>query len=540
MASRLELHLLGDFRAAIDGKDVPPESWRQRRAASLVKLLALAPRHRLPRDEVIEALWPGMSPVSGATNVRKAVHLARRTLGERAIAVGSGALELWPAGELAIDVEDFEAASAAALESGEARALLDAIDRYPGDLLPDDRFEPWSDDRRRELRERFLMVLRRAGLWQRVADLEPTDEVAHRELMRAHLATGNRQAAIRQFERLRDVLREELGVGPDPLSVEVYERVLASEGREAPTAAERARALLAWGLIHWKRRDLEEAERTAIEARALAVDAGLGAQVGEASMLLASIGMARGRWRNFLRDELVETVRRTPDLAPFVFDSNLCFTEFCLYLPAGTDEMAQFASELRHAAASTGSKRGLALAALVQGETELLTGRLPEAEVSLNLALDLYRDSATDSGQSMALERLAEVATARGRRWQARRLLERALRLAADDPLGSHLLVKIRGAMVEAAPDVPSAAAVAAEGDRALHGSDVCEQCSMSFRVAAASAFSRAGDVTSARRHLDEAERISEMWQGGPWPELVRAARSELEERPRPDADPTR
>src|SRR4029078_8241707 len=140
----------------------------------------------------------------------------------------------------------------------------------------------------------------------------------------------NRQAAIRQFERLREVLREELGVGPDPLSVALYEQVLASEGREAPTAAERARALLAWGMIHWKRNDLEEAERTALEARALAVDAGLGAQVGEEGSLWASIGAARGQWRNFLRDDLLATVRVTPDVAPFVFDSNLCFTEFCL------------------------------------------------------------------------------------------------------------------------------------------------------------------------------------------------------------------
>src|SRR4029079_19055209 len=94
----------------------------------------------------------------------------------------------------------------------------------------------------------------------------------------------------------------------DAQSVELYEKVLASEGREAPTPAERARALLAWGMIHWKRRDLEEAERTALEARALAVDAGLGAQVGEASSLLASIGIARGNWRHLLRDQLLQEV----------------------------------------------------------------------------------------------------------------------------------------------------------------------------------------------------------------------------------------
>lgn len=530
MAARLDLRLLGEFRAEIDGRVVPSDAWRQGRAASLVKLLALSPRYRLSRDRVIEALWPGVSPDAGGTNVRKAVHFARRALGgEQAIAVRAGSVELWPTGQVTTDVERFEGASARAFSSHDSEAFRQAAKLYPDDLLSDDPAEPWCEDRRRALRETYQNVLRRAGMWSRLLEVDPTDEEAHRELMRAHLDAGNRQAAIRQFERLREVLREELGVGPDPLSVALYEKVLAREGQEAPTAAERARALLAWGLIHWKRHDLEEAERTALEARALAVDAGLGAQVGEASMLLASIGHARGKWRNFLRDEIVETVRRTPDFAPFVFDSNLCFTEFCLYLPNGTTEMARFAVELHDAAASAGSTRALALAALILGETQLLAGRPDEAEETLRRAVDLHRETKTDSGQSMSLERLAEVSMALGQRWKARRLLLSALRLAEGDPLGSHLLVKIHGAMVEAASDPEEATTVAAEGERVLAQGDVCEQCSMSFRIAASNAFSRAGDVTSARRHLDEAARISEMWQGGPWPAAVHEARGHLE-----------
>jgi DNA-binding SARP family transcriptional activator len=529
MGAQFGLRLLGEFRATIDGRGLPPDVWRQRRAADLVKLLALSPRHRLTRDEVIEALWPGISPEAGAANVRKAVHFARRALGEEAVSLRGGLLELWPGGEVTTDVEHFESQSAAAIEARDTAALAEAAALYAGELLPDDRSEPWTEERRRALYERYLEVLRRGGMWQRLVDVEPTDEEAHRELMRSHLEAGNRRAAIRQFERLRDVLREELGVGPDPLSVEVYEHVLASEGRDAPTAAERARALLAWGLIHWKRQDFEEAERTALEARALAVDAGLGTQVGEASMLLASIGMAKGDWRNSLRDELVETVRRTPDLAPFVFDSNLCFTEFCLYLPDGTREMAAFASELSEAAAGAASTRAAALAALVQGETELLEGRVSEAEDTLRRAADLHRASATNSGEAVSLERLAEASTARGQRWKARRLLQSAMRLVEDDPLGSHVLVKIHGAMVEAAGTAAEAASLAREGEQALSNREVCEQCSMSFRMAAANAYTRAGDLTSARRHLEEAARVSEMWQGGPWPAAVRDARHDLE-----------
>ena len=529
MDARLELRLLGDFQISIDSSAVPRDAWRQGRAASLVKLLALSPRKRLTRDKVIDALWPAVAPDAGATNVRKAVHFARRALGrEDAIGVRSGSIELWPIGTVATDVDRFEAASATALSTRDPAAFIEAAALYPGDLLPDDTSEPWSEDRRRALHETYLAVLRGAGMWSRVLDLDPTDEEAHRELMRGYLDAGNRRAAIGQFERLREVLREELGVGPDPESVELYEKVLAREGQDAPTAAERARALLAWGMIHWKRNDLDEAERTAQEARALAVDAGLGPQVGEASSLLASIGVARGQWRNFLRDELLETVRRTPDVAPFVFDSNLCFTEFCLYLPNGTTEMATFAAELADAAASTGSARAAALAALVLGETQLLDGRLDEAETTLRAAADLHRGTRTNSGESVSLERLAEVSTAQGQRPKARRLLESALRLADGDPLGSHILVKIQGAMVEAAATPEEAAAAAAAGERLLSDSDVCQQCSMSFRVAAANAYAGVGDVANARRQLDEASRVSEMWQGGPWVEAVRAARDNV------------
>lgn len=530
MSGRLELRLLGEFRAEIDGHAVPPGAWRHGRAASLVKLLALAARHRLTRDEVIEALWPNASPDAGGTNVRKAVHFARRALGgEDTVGVRAGLIELWPAGEMATDVERFESASAAAFATHNGETFHLAAELYSEDLLPDDRAEQWSEDRRSALRDTYLDVLRGAGMWSRLLEVDRADEEAHRELMRAYLDAGNRQAAIRQFERLREVLREELGIGPDSLSVALYERVLEREGRDAPTAAERARALLAWGLIHWKRRDLEEAERTALEARALAVDAGLGAQVGEASSLLASIGVARGEWRNFLRDEMVETVRRNPDLAPFVFDSNLCFTEFCLYLPQGIEEMAEFAVELHDAALSTGSMRALALAALVLGETQLLAGRLAEAEATLTSAVELYQRAHTRSGQSVALERLAEVSVASGQRWKARRLLHKALRLAEGDALGQHLLVKIHGAMVEAASHRDEAAAVAAEGEHVLAEAEVCEQCSMSFRVAASTAFAHAGDVPKARRHLDEAARISEMWQGGSWPAAVHEAEASLQ-----------
>lgn len=46
----LRIQLLGGFRVTVGDRLVPDEAWSLRKAASLLKLLALAPGHRLHRD----------------------------------------------------------------------------------------------------------------------------------------------------------------------------------------------------------------------------------------------------------------------------------------------------------------------------------------------------------------------------------------------------------------------------------------------------------------------------------------------------------
>jgi uncharacterized membrane protein (DUF2068 family) len=47
--------LLGGFSAVVDGEPVPESAWRLKKARELVKLLALAPDHRLHREQVMRA-----------------------------------------------------------------------------------------------------------------------------------------------------------------------------------------------------------------------------------------------------------------------------------------------------------------------------------------------------------------------------------------------------------------------------------------------------------------------------------------------------
>jgi DNA-binding SARP family transcriptional activator len=56
--------LLGGFAAAVDGEPVPQTAWRLRKARELVKLLALAPGHRVHREQAMDALWGDRDPAA--------------------------------------------------------------------------------------------------------------------------------------------------------------------------------------------------------------------------------------------------------------------------------------------------------------------------------------------------------------------------------------------------------------------------------------------------------------------------------------------
>src|SRR5947209_3683928 len=196
---RLQVRLLGHFEVLVDSRTVPADAWAQRRAADLVKLLALAPGHRVPRDQVLEMLWPRLGADAAAANLHKAASYARSALGDRAaVVLRGGVVELAPGAEVSTDVERFELGDDSA---------------YGGELLPDELYEEWTLGPRGRLRERRRAVMRSQGRWEEVLREDAADEEAHRALMRRWVASGDRPAAARQFRLLRDELAR-LGAEP--------------------------------------------------------------------------------------------------------------------------------------------------------------------------------------------------------------------------------------------------------------------------------------------------------------------------------------
>jgi DNA-binding SARP family transcriptional activator len=143
VGAELRIWLLGGFSAAVDGTPVAEESWRRAKAKALVKLLALARGKRLHREQLMDVLWPDLVPEAAAAILRKAVFFARRALAPEHLRLRDEMLRLG-APHLWIDVDAFEVAA----EAGDLRV---AVELYAGDLLPEDRFEPWTEERREQL-----------------------------------------------------------------------------------------------------------------------------------------------------------------------------------------------------------------------------------------------------------------------------------------------------------------------------------------------------------------------------------------------------
>ncbi len=153
------ISLLGEFSVALGEDTVADDAWRLRKAKTLIKLLALAPERRLHAEQAAELLWPGRDPDSARNNLHQAIFAARRALdsigleGSRYLELREELILLGPEDPVQIDAIRFEQMAAVARERGEPGAYRAALEGFDAELLPADRYEDWSRERRDSLEE---------------------------------------------------------------------------------------------------------------------------------------------------------------------------------------------------------------------------------------------------------------------------------------------------------------------------------------------------------------------------------------------------
>jgi DNA-binding SARP family transcriptional activator/CRP-like cAMP-binding protein len=253
---QISIKTLGGFQLFRDEALMEETEWEANQPKLLLKAIIAHRSRGVPKDVLVEALWPEGSPLSGERNFKVILHRLRRTLEPKMDRnFGSSYIHLkanlvYLDEELChVDLDDFLSSLRQGEKKEEGGDILSAIsiyrqavDLYTGDFLPEELYVSWVETKRQELETRFINLLfkvaelleKRGNLksatdyYKRVLQKDPTLEPAYQRLMLNYANRGMRNAALKAYEDCTRVLQRELDAEPDNLTTSLYKRLIES------------------------------------------------------------------------------------------------------------------------------------------------------------------------------------------------------------------------------------------------------------------------------------------------------------------------
>ena len=220
--------------------------WGYAKPRELMFLLACSPP--MTKDQIAAALWPDLSRQQLGNALHTALRELRRALGDPGWVVYADRQYRFDRSRpYECDVTTFEDALAAARRARPAESALPDLQRaiaaYGGDFLDGMAVGEWALVRRDELRRTFESVLLATGqlhtaagrhaaaaaAFRRAVAHEPLNESAHRELMSSWARLGETARAVRHYEQLVMLLRDQVGVPPAAETTALYRGLLAAQ-----------------------------------------------------------------------------------------------------------------------------------------------------------------------------------------------------------------------------------------------------------------------------------------------------------------------
>jgi DNA-binding SARP family transcriptional activator/TolB-like protein len=313
-----------------------------RKTEALLAVLALRPGVAFGREWLAALLWPDVPEAQGRTSLRQAVGHLRKALGNSLVVSSAERIHLDPAGAR-FDTVELERLCARPPSEREPILEICRGSLLDGFAATEQPFDDWLSDQRARLGEWLSARLeeclasasatgeleRALRVGGRLLELEPTREATHRALMKLHAEQGDRAAALRQYERCRELLQRHLGLAPAAETQDLRRALLAqgpaaepASGRCGPdrdpggrmplavlpfaaTTGDEAARLLAGGLTEDVTTELSRFRQLALIARASVAEVALrscrpetvGRETGARLVLSGSVRSAGSRAR---------------------------------------------------------------------------------------------------------------------------------------------------------------------------------------------------------------------------------------------------
>ncbi len=246
-----QIFTFGHFGLAVGGCGLAVEKWKRKQALTLLKYLITYRDHAVPRERLVECLWPEIDERRGWERLKVTIYYLRSQL--RAAGIQDDVVEtigrsyLVRCDRVWIDTDTFETliSEGAMLQSqhkwDEAlNCYKQAKHLYRGDYLEEDVYEDWCAEERERLRELYLEMLARIAechaeldqyaeavhICRKALVFDPCQENFHCALMGYLVKYGHPDLALAQYRHCQQVLTRELGAEPLPETQRLYQQIL--------------------------------------------------------------------------------------------------------------------------------------------------------------------------------------------------------------------------------------------------------------------------------------------------------------------------
>lgn len=259
MKDRLEIATLGGIALRCNGR--PVVGLASQKVKALLIFLACTGKDQ-PRETLATLFWGDSPQAKAMASLRVALSNLKKNLGTF-LTITRTTVGINPAANLWLDVTILESHLESAdrqekkLTPTVAYRIEEGLEIYRGEFLrgfhiSDCReFEDWAAGERRRLMSRVIDALSKLSAWylergeyeagishaRRLTQMEPLLEEAHQLLMQLLAYSGQRSAALGQYETVRQALEEELGLEPDARSSGLYDQIKAGSLKKPKPAA---------------------------------------------------------------------------------------------------------------------------------------------------------------------------------------------------------------------------------------------------------------------------------------------------------------
>ncbi len=250
----VRVRLFGGLTVETPDGPVPDRAWKKRKARLLFAMLVSRQGHDIPREQLMEHLWPDMDEQRAKSNFYVIWSAMRRALGAGTPAADcvehvAGICRVVP-GLVRSDLDDFDEVNLQLQRAEKNKDLAELVQAahalctlYRAEMLPSEVYDDWFRPVRERYRVEFGDAMLRAArfchahgdheqalkLIREGLDRDPWREDLYQAALRAQIDAGQRSGAVETFMTCRAKLSEELGLDPSAETRRLYDEVLAME-----------------------------------------------------------------------------------------------------------------------------------------------------------------------------------------------------------------------------------------------------------------------------------------------------------------------